>query len=328
MIKVLILTEVNNQKLQTVSFELLSRALALTDSDKIAALVISSALPEQEYARLGSAGAGHIIAYEAPWLEHFRPEPYNAVLLDAVKQLNPEIILGAATSTGRTLLPYSAMKMNTGLTADCTELSLEEGSGLLLQTRPAIGGNIMATIKTPDHRPQMATVRPRSTVPAPENQGYKWELVKAQLCESRQNSALTELSRKALQEKEDLSTAERVVVVGKGIKKAENIALAKELAEHLGAAIGATREVVDLGWLPYSCQIGLSGKTITPELYVGLGVSGAIQHLAGMQTAKKIVAINNDSDAQIFSIADLSIVGDLIEILPAINQNLSKGATL
>ena len=326
--KVCVLAEVAHHRILPVTYELLTRALALAPTGEIGALVVSGGVPEEEYEKLGAAGADEIVAYEAPWLERFRPEPYAAALQAMVAEFKPEIVLGGATSTGRTWLPYAAMKLHTGLTADCTELGIEDGSGLLLQTRPAIGGNIMATIKTPQHRPQMATIRPRSTRPAVPRAGRSGQLCRRVAPSSWQESGLTELSFTPIDESQELSSAERVVVVGRGIKKPENLGLVRELARLLGAALGATREVVDRGWLPYSCQIGLSGRTITPELYVGVGVSGAIQHLAGMQTSQRIVAINTDSEAQIFSLADIGIVGNLLEVVPAMNARLRAGGAL
>ncbi|MBR4221452.1 MAG: electron transfer flavoprotein subunit alpha/FixB family protein, partial [Victivallales bacterium] len=189
-------------------------------------------------------------------------------------------------------------------------------------------GNIMAPIKTPNHRPQMATVRPRSTPPAKPVVGRRGTIHRLTPPPEWNTSHATLISATPVDESQELSAATKVVVVGRGIKKPENLPMARELANLLGAALGATREVVDRGWLPYSCQIGLSGRTVTPELYVGLGVSGAIQHLAGMQTAKRIVAVNTDSEAQLFSLADLAIVGSIMDVVPALNAKLRKGGTL
>ena len=289
--KVCIIAEAYNRRILPISFELLTRALALAPGD-IGALVVSDGLPEQELNRLVAAGADTVLSYEGDFLGKFRPEPYCRALVDAVERYSPEIIIGGATTSGRTWLPYAAMRLQTGLTADCTELAIDAETGLLLQTRPAIGGNIMATIKTPKHRPQMATIRPHSTPPAPELPGRKGTIEHYAAPSEWAASSIGLLSSSALDEKQELSSARRIVAVGRGIKKPENLAMVRELASLLGAAVGATREIVDRGWLPYSCQIGLSGRTVTPDLYIGLGVSGAIQHLAGMQTAKRIVAVN------------------------------------
>ena len=325
--KICIIAEAYAHKLLPISFELLTRALRLMPG-QIGALILSDGLDDDELGRLIACGADEVVSYEAPWLAQFRPEPYCEALAATVQQFQPEIVLGGATSTGRTWLPYAAMRMQTGLTADCTELAIDPETGLLLQTRPAIGGNIMATIKTPNHRPQMATVRPRSTPPAPPVVGRRGTIHRLTPPPEWSQSHSTLLSATPVDEAQELSAADKVVVVGRGIKKPENLPMVRELASLLGAALGATREVVDRGWLPYSCQIGLSGRTVTPELYVGLGVSGAIQHLAGMQTARRIVAVNTDSEAQLFSLADLAIVGSIMDVVPALNAKLRKGGTL
>lgn len=221
-------------------------------------------------------------------------------------------------------MPVVAVKAGAGLTADCTVLDIEEGTGNLLQTRPAIGGNIMATIKTPEHRPQMATVRPRSTQPATRQAGRKGQVVRLKAPKELLASRIRRAGFVPNPEEHGLADADLVVAVGRGIKKAENLPLVQKLAGVLGAALGATRDVVDRGWLSYPHQIGLSGKTVTPKLYVGVGASGSIQHLAGMQTAETIVAINIDPEAQIFRVADFGIVGNLFNVLPVLTEKLSK----
>ncbi|MBR0459285.1 MAG: electron transfer flavoprotein subunit alpha/FixB family protein [Victivallales bacterium] len=325
--KLCIIAEVYAHRLLPISFELLTRALRLMPG-QIGALVLSDGLETGELDKLVACGADEVVSYEASWLGTFRPEPYGAALVETVRQFQPEIVLGGATSTGRSWLPYAAMLMRTGLTADCTELAIDQATGLLLQTRPAIGGNIMATIKTPNHRPQMATVRPRSTPPAKPTPGRKGTIHRLAPPSEWNHSHSLLLSTVPVDESQELSAAKKVVVVGRGIKKPENLPMVRELASLLGAALGATREVVDRGWLPYSCQIGLSGRTVTPELYIGLGVSGAIQHLAGMQTAKRIVAVNTDKEAQLFSLADLAIVGNVMDVVPALNAKLRQGGAL
>ena len=211
-----------------------------------------------------------------------------------------------------------------GLTADCTLLEIDAGTGNLLQTRPAIGGNILATIECPDHRPQMATVRPRSTVPAAPVEGRRGEIVRTPVAAELLESRVTRLGFERDAEENELGDADVVVSVGRGIKRAENIARIMPLVDALGAALGASRDVVDRGWLSYPHQVGLSGKTVSPKLYIALGISGAIQHLAGIGTAETIVAVNADPDAQIFRVADFGIVGDLFEVVPALTERLAK----
>jgi len=219
-------------------------------------------------------------------------------------------------------MPYVAVKLHAGLTADCTELDIEPETGNLLQTRPAIGGNILATIKTPDHRPQMATVRPHSTHPAEPVAGRQGKILRLEAPAELLASRIDRVDFVANTETHSLNEAETVVTTGRGIKKADNLPLINELAEALDAAVGATRDVVDRGWMSYPHQVGLSGKTVTPRLYVAVGLSGAIQHLAGMQTSEHIIAINSDPDAQIFRVAEFGLVGDLFEILPTLIKKI------
>jgi electron transfer flavoprotein alpha subunit len=213
---------------------------------------------------------------EAPQLEHFLVEPYAACMMYLIEEQRPEIILAGATSLGRTLMPYVAIKAFAGLTADCTGLDIELETGNLLQTRPAIGGNILATIKTPNHRPQMATVRPHSTPPAQPVPGRMGRIIRVPAPASALSSRVVRKDFVPAADEHTLQDAEIVVVAGRGIKKAENVALVQGLADALGAALGATRDVVDRGWLSYPHQVGLSGKTISPKVYIGVGVSGSI----------------------------------------------------
>jgi len=279
---------------------------------------------EDDLQELIERGADRVVVMEAPELAHFLVEPYGACFLKLIEEYKPEIIIAGATTTGRTLMPYVAAKAHAGLTADCTELDIEEGTGNLLQTRPAIGGNILATIKTPDHRPQMATVRPRSTRPAPREAGRTGEIVRLKAPAECLVSRVKRVDFIPDDSEHSLQEADIVVTAGRGIKKGENVKLISELADTLAGAMGASRDVIDRGWLSYPHQVGLSGKTVSPKLYVATGVSGAIQHLAGMQTSETIVAINNDPDAQIFRVADYGIVGDLFDIVPVLIEKLKK----
>ncbi|NLI75176.1 MAG: electron transfer flavoprotein subunit alpha/FixB family protein [Candidatus Riflebacteria bacterium] len=307
-----------------VTWELLTRGRALADKrgTRLTAVVFGHQLDQGDLREAVERGADRVLALEAPPLETYLPEPYAACLMHLIREEKPEILLGAASSTGRALMPYVAIKANTGLTADCTELDIETQTGLLLQTRPAIGGNIMATIKTPVHRPQMATVRPHSTPQAPRVPGRAGEIVVRKAPPELLGSRVRRTGFRPAAEENAISEAPRVVCIGRGIKKGDHVPVARRLADTLDAALGGTRDVVDRGWLEYPAQIGLSGKTVTPRLYIGLGVSGTIQHLAGMQTAETIVAVNTDPDAMIFKVADFGIVGDLFEVVPALTRNL------
>jgi electron transfer flavoprotein alpha subunit len=319
-----VLAEQKKGRVQRISFELLARGIDLAKKRgcKLCAMVFGNNIDDGDLNELIERGADRVVVMQDPALEHFLVEPYAKCMAHLIDEYHPEIILAGATTTGRTLMPYVAMACHTGLTADCTGLDIEEDSGLLIQTRPAIGGNVMAMIKTPTHRPQMATVRPRSTTPAPKQEGRTGEIIKLNAPAHLLKSRIRRDGFIQSEQGEPLQEANIVVVVGRGIKKAENIPLVKKFAEALGASLGATRDVVDRGWLSYPYQVGLSGKTINPKLYIGIGVSGAIQHLAGIQTSETIVAINNDPDAPIFKVANFGIVGDLFEVLPKLIERI------
>ncbi len=321
-----LLAEQTQGRLRRVSYELITRGLELAAKRKceLVAVLFGSDVSDAELQTLIDRGVDRVIYTQADALAEFDLEPYAACLLELIAQERPEIFLAGATSTGRTLMPYVAIKAHAGLTADCTVLDIDEETGNLLQTRPAIGGNILATIQTPDHRPQMATVRPRSTRPAEPVAGRTGEIVRRRPDESLLASRVTRIGLEPFDDEKGIEEADAIVAVGRGIKKMENLPLIEALAEQLDAAIGASRDVIDRGWLSYPHQIGLSGKTVTPKLYVGVGVSGSIQHLAGMQTAETIIAINNDPEAQIFQVADVGIVGDLFEVVPALTAALKE----
>ncbi|MFC1539168.1 electron transfer flavoprotein subunit alpha/FixB family protein, partial [Candidatus Latescibacterota bacterium] len=212
---------------------------------------------------------------------------YSNVLIHLVKTYKPEIFLAGASTTGRSVMPYIAAKIVTGLTADCTEFDIEEGTGNLLQTRPAIGGNIMATIKTPNHRPQMATVRPKSTPIPPRDESRTGEIIEVQIPDELLKGREKKIGFRPLESDDgNIQEADKIVAGGRGLKKGDNFSLINDLAHRVGAAAGASRDAVDRGWAEYPQQIGLSGKTVVPKLYMGFGVSGAIQHLAGMKTSE------------------------------------------
>ena len=321
-----ILAEQRDGKVLDVSFELLTRGIKLAEKlgVKLIAVLFGEAVSDDECNRLIERGADGVICAEAPQLATFLPEPYTACLCDLIKREQPDIMLAAATTTGRTVMPCTAARLRAGLTADCTNLDIEEGTGLLLQTRPAAGGNIMATIKTPDRRPQMATVRPHSERPAPVQAGRKGEIIRWKPDGKLLASHVKRVGYEAAEQTMAIQDADIVVSVGRGFKKGENVVLAEQLADVLGGAVGASREAVDRGWRPYSAQVGLSGKTVSPKLYIAVGISGAVQHLAGMQTSETIIAINSDSEAPIFQYAELGLCGDLFTLLPMLTERLKK----
>ena len=318
-----VLAETSAGRVARVSYELLARGRDLADKRwcELSAIVMGDQVNPADLRELIHRGADNVILVESPALAHFLVEPHAATLVHLVHKHKPEIVIAAATTTGRTLAPFVAVKVSAGLTADCTGLDIEPDTGNLLQTRPAIGGNIMATIKTPAARPQMATVRPRSTRP-PELDTTREGRIMRETPPEGLSSRVERLEFVPASDEHALAEADIVVSVGRGIKKAENLPVVRELAASLEAALGASRDAVDRGWLEYPHQVGLSGKTVSPRLYVAVGISGAIQHLAGMQTAETIVAINSDPDAQIFRVADVGIVGDLFEVVPLLARRI------
>ena len=321
------LAEQRDGHLKDVSFELLSRGRALADKldTKLASVVIGDGVTQERLEELVRRGADEVYAIQDPRLAHFVCETYSNILTHLIKTYQPTIILAAATSLGRTVMPHVAVRVHAGLTADCTDLDIEAGTGNLLQTRPAIGGNIMATIKTPDHRPQMATVRPKSSRPLPEDCGRVGKVIEVPLIDALVDERVKVAGyRSDTEDFVNLEEADVVIAGGRGMKKAENFALLRDIAKELGGMVGASRDAIDRGWLGYSHQIGLSGKTISPRLIITAGISGSIQFLAGIKTSETIVSINTDPDAGLHKVADFGIVGDLFEVLPELQRRLDE----
>lgn len=321
-----VLGEQENGDIQIISHELLTRGRKLADKRKVSlSAIVLGKTKDEDLKELIKRGADRVIAVETAGLEYFLPEPYAKTMEYLVNKYKPEIIIAGATSIGRTLMPLLSVKCRAGLTADCTVLDIEEKTGNLLQTRPAIGGNIMATIKSPDHRPQMATVRPRSARPAERDEKRKGEIIRETVDKVLLKSRVKRLKfEKSLEDVANIQEAEVIVAGGGGLKKAETFVMLYKLAKLLNGAIGASRDAVDRGWISYPHQVGLSGKTVSPKLYLCAGISGSIQHLAGIKTADNVIAINIDADAQIFQVANYGIVGDLFEILPRLIARMEK----
>ena len=325
--EVWIVAETLEGKIKEVSFELLGRARALSDTlgVKLGSVVLGYQVGQSELQRLIAHGSDVVYAVDDSRLASFGCERYANALGHLIAMHQPQIVIAGATTMGRTLMPYVAVKAHAGLTADCTDLTIEESTGNLLQTRPAIGGNIMATIRTADHRPQMATVRPHSMRPLVPDPGRKGTIEHVSFAPEWDDRRVEVLGiRKIDDQKHSIEEAEIVVSGGRGLKKRDNFSLIQQLARDLGAQVGASRDAVDRGWASYPHQVGLSGKTISPRLYVAVGISGAVQHLAGIKTAECIVAINSDERANLLDIADFAIVGDLFAILPEIERRLEQ----
>jgi electron transfer flavoprotein alpha subunit len=307
-------------KLKTVSSELLGKTRELSSLLKTQVTSVLFGHNIEFLAReLIAHGADEVLVMDEEWLNDFNDYIYGEAMTALISEYKPEIVLVGATSKGRSLAPYISSSLKTGLTADCTGLSIDEG-GLLVQTRPAFGGNLMAEIICPNNRPQMATVRPK--VFKPLEPDYK------------RRGKITRIHKKPIEgfvkllknidnsEGQSLSDAEIIVSVGRGIGSAGNIRLAKELADVLGGALASSRPLVDMGWMPYSRQVGQTGKTVAPKIYIACGISGAIQHLAGLADIDTIIAINQDPDAPIFKVANYGIVADVKEILPVLIEKI------
>jgi electron transfer flavoprotein alpha subunit len=271
-----------------------------------------------------SYGADRVFLVDDPTLARYRTDPYAAVLVDLVKRYKPEILILGASSRGRDLAGSAATRLVTGLTADCTSLEIDPETRLLRQTRPAFGGNIMATILCPEHRPQMATVRHRVFEVPPKDETRAGQIIREVALLAEEEIATKVIDFLVSEGDVNLADARIIVSGGRGVKGPEGFKPIEELAQVLGGAVGASRAAVDAGWIPYMHQVGQTGRTVRPDLYIACGISGAIQHLAGMRTAKVIVAINRDPEAPIFDVAHYGIVGDLFEVVPALTEAFRK----
>ncbi|MBM3703280.1 MAG: electron transfer flavoprotein subunit alpha/FixB family protein [Actinobacteria bacterium] len=321
------IAEQSQGKIKEVSYEILTRGRKLADKlgVELASILLGYNISDDKLNELIHRGADKVYIVNDSVLENFIVENYSNVLVDLVRKYKPNIIIAGATTSGRTLMPHVAVRVNAGLTADCTGLDIEKGTNNLLQTRPAIGGNILATIKTPNNRPQMATVRVKSTKPAPIDRSRTGKIIKIELKTELIDGKVERIGfRKTEDEAASIQDADIIVSGGRGLRKKENFVLIRQLAKNLGGVVGASRDAVDRGWISYPHQVGLSGKTVSPKLYIAIGISGSIQHLAGIKTSDIIIAINNDPDAQIFKISDFGIVGDLFEVVPLLNERLAK----
>jgi electron transfer flavoprotein alpha subunit len=309
-----------------VSLELIGegRKLAEELGTELSCMVMGNGTVDAVVDELTSYDINRIYAVTHPVLERFRTRPFVETAADLIRRFRPEIVLIGATSTGRDFAGGLATELRTGLTADCTSLAIETETHSLLQTRPAFGGNIMATIKSSRHRPQMATVRPK-VFPMPlrgEKRPVEIIRVDGNLSEKDQKTRILEWI--PIKERVNLADANIIVSGGRGIGKPENFAVLQTLADLLGGAVGASRAAVDSGWIDYSHQVGQTGRTVRPNIYIACGISGAVQHLAGMKTSDVIIAINRDPQAPIFNVATYGFVGDVMAILPKVINELKS----
>lgn len=306
-----------------VVFELLGkgRDLATDIGDvKLCAILLGDQLEEMT-AQLFEAGADVVYTAQSPLLKNYTADGYTKVIYDAIDEFKPEIVLYGATHIGRDLAPRIAKRANTGLTADCTKLEIDPETKGILQTRPAFGGNLMATIKCPNHRPQMSTVRPGVMDKAPLQPGKVGEIIPVtlKLQEADIRTKILEIVKTA-KDMVSLTDAEIIVSGGAGLGDASGFDLLQKFANQIGGVVGASRAAVDSGWIDHSHQVGQTGTTVKPKIYIACGISGAIQHLAGMQTSDVIIAINKSPIAPIFEVADYGIVGDLYKVIPELME--------
>ncbi|MFH1778351.1 MAG: electron transfer flavoprotein subunit alpha [Candidatus Omnitrophota bacterium] len=312
--------------IQSVTYELLGEGRRLADKrgTYLAAVFLGSNI-KTKIKDLITRGADKVFMVDEPALSEYQDESYANIFSALITEYHPEIVLCGATSIGRSLIPRVAVKINTGLTADCTGLDIDEQRGLLLQTRPAFGGNIMATIICPEKRPQMATVRHKVMQEAAIDKTRKGEVIEKKYDKSLYTNRTKLIDViDDIEETVNIAEADIIVSGGRGMQEPKNFKLLNELAKVIGGAVGSSRAAVDAGWMPYSHQVGQTGKTVCPKIYIACGISGQIQHLVGMQSSKIIVAINKDPDAPIFKVATYGIVGDVFEVLPILTQRFKQ----
>ena len=323
---VFVIMELHEGKPRNVGLELLGQGRLLADKmgQKLAGVIIGENvgdLAKEAFAY----GADMVYIVDAPELKNFNTDGYAMAITDLIKTYLPSVILLGATKDGRDIGARVACRIRTGLTADCTGLGIDEETGLVAWTRPAFGGNIMATILCPEHRPQMGTVRP-SVFKKPEPDYTRTGETINVTSKAKPEDIRTKLIDiiAIVGSSVNLHEAKIIVSGGRGMGKPENFVLVEALADVLGGSVGSSRAAVDAGWMPYPHQVGQTGKTVGPTIYFACGISGAIQHLAGMSSSEVIIAINNDPEAPIFGVANYGIIGDVIEVLPVLTEAFKK----
>lgn len=323
---VYIFAEQRDGEIAKVSFELIGkgRDLAKDLNQSVTAILLGDNI-KAKAEQLIQHGADKVIVVEDPMLKEYVTEPYAKAVNSILEKNDAEIVLFGATSIGRDLAPRVSARVHTGLTADCTKLEIDEESKLLFMTRPAFGGNIMATIVCQDFRPQMATVRPgvMKAIPADTTRTGEIEDFKVTFEAADMNIKIREIV-KSKHKSVDITEAKRVISGGRGVGAAAKFGSLQDLAEELGGEVASSRACVDAGWVNKERQVGQTGKTVRPELYLAFGISGAIQHVAGMEGAEYIIAVNNNDTAPIFDVVDLGIVGDANVIIPKLTEAIKK----
>ena len=307
-------------KAKNVGYELLNAAkpLALQKGCELVAVIIGNHVEEAAKDAI-CYGADSAIVVDGPEYEYYTTDAFTTAIVTLIEKYRPETLIIGATNNGRDMGPRISCRIKTGLTADCTEIGIDEETGNMAWTRPTFGGNLMATIMCPDHRPQMGTVRPGVFKKGVYDETRTGTIIREKISIAKEEIRTTLVKRvQEVSESVDLSEAEIIVSGGRGVGSADNFKIIEELAEVLGATVGCSRAVVDAGWKPQVYQVGQSGKTVAPRVYFAIGISGAIQHLTGISGSDTIIAINKDPEAPIFDVADYGIVGNLNEIVPAL----------
>lgn len=317
--------EVVRGKIKGVSLELLGQGRKMADDlgEKLVAIIPGNEI--EDFAKMAiHYGADEAIVVDQKELKDYSTDGYTKAMCTLIKKYNPAVLLIGATNNGRDLGPRVSSRMQTGLTADCTELGVDSETRLVKWTRPAFGGNLMATILCPDHRPQIGTVRPGVFKKPEEDTGRKGEIIHetVEFGPDEIRTRIVEVITEAGGADVNLEEAEIIVSGGRGVGGPEGFEVLKELADEIGAQIGASRAAVYSGWISSLHQVGQTGKSVGPKIYIACGISGAIQHVAGMSSSDVIIAINKDPDAPIFNIADYGIVGDLFEIIPELTKRI------
>jgi electron transfer flavoprotein alpha subunit len=322
---VLVFAEQRSGEIQNVSLELLGKGRKIADELGASLMAVLPGKDMKKHSRLLiEYGADQVVLIEDDSLGIYMTEPYTQAVVQTIETYKPEVVLFGATSIGRDLAPRVSARIRTGLTADCTSLDVSEDK-MLLMTRPAFGGNIMATIVCPDHRPQMSTVRPGVMTKMERDASRVGEVIELDWKPERNTQWVEVLSfEQETDEKQDIQEATVLISGGRGVGSAENFGVLYDLADELGGMVSASRAAVDSGWMDHERQVGQTGKTVRPNLYFACGISGAIQHVAGMEEADFIVAVNKDKNAKIFEVADLGIVGDVHKIIPLLTEEIKK----
>ncbi len=319
-----VFAEQRDGKIADVSFELLGAGRRLADKLGTELSAVLFGALESEADKLIQWGADRAYHCTDEIFSRFNAEPYSSLLSELIKKYKPEIVLAGATPIGRSFIPRVAARLRTGLTADCTSLDIDDETKNLLQIRPAFGGNIMATIICPHTRPQMATVRPRVMKRLEYDKNRKGEIIKVITDNIKSRTRVIEAVKEVSETAINLQEADIIVAGGRGVGGEKGFEILFELAEVLGASVAASRAAVDEGWIPYRHQVGQTGKTVSPKLYIACGISGAVQHLVGMQSSDIIVAINKNPEAPIFNVANFCLVGDMFEIVPMLTKKIKE----